>query len=92
MTRDPAFTAVAAVCKSNMEVEGHPVTGLGFAPLRGFIGPTIVKGRAPQAPDEVALGATTLAAVHKHMGDTVRISTRGGAVPYRVVGRVVLKN
>ena len=43
--------------------------------------PEIVAGRAPERPDEVALGAVTLRAAHKHIGDRVTASQQGGTAP-----------
>src|SRR5262249_62396626 len=81
---------VATVCNTSVQVEGHPVAGLGFAHVRGVIDPEIVKGRAPRSSDEVALGSVTLRAIHKHLGDTVRISGGGRSANFTVVGQTVL--
>ena len=67
----------------------RPVGAQGFGQLRGRIEPTIVEGRAPVALDEVALGAETLAAAGRAVGDRVRI-TGSSARTFRVVGQVVL--
>jgi len=85
-----SLEAVAAVCQLDVEVDGRPVTGYGFVPLRGAIDATVVAGRAPANPGEVALGASTLDALNKRIGDDVRVSGGAGTVRYRIVGRVVL--
>ena len=64
--------------------------GWGFTPIRGTIDPTIVRGRAARGPREVALGAATLRAIDKKIGDTVQVRESGRTVEYRVVGQVVL--
>ncbi len=90
LARDASLAAVASICTLSAEVEGRPVGAWGFTDVRGHIGPTIVEGRAPRSNDEVALGARTLAAVHRHIGDRVRIGATRGPLTYRIVGRTVL--
>ena len=62
--------------------------GWGFQPVRGRIDPEIVAGRAPRAPDEVALGSVTLDALGKKIGDAVRVQQWASRrTDYRVVGQ-----
>ncbi len=85
------FTAVAAVCSGGVDVEGRAVTAWGFQQLRGSVQPEIVEGRAPRGIHDVALGADTLAAVHRSVGDTVRITGGNGRTgTFRIVGQAVL--
>jgi hypothetical protein len=90
LVRESALEAVAAICTVGVEINGRPVTAWGFESLRGAIGPTVVAGSAPRATDEIALGASTLDALGKSIGDTVRVVGGGGRYTYRIVGRVVL--
>lgn len=90
LVRAPSVAAVAAVCDLNIEVDGHPVTGYGFAPLRGTSEPAVVAGRAPRDSREIALGTSTLETLGKTIGDRVRVSGEAGVLRYRIVGRVVL--
>ena len=71
-------------------VEGRPTTVLAFGPGKGALGPVVVEGREPTQPDEIALGATTMRALGKRIGDTVAVSGAGEPQPLRVVGRVVV--
>jgi hypothetical protein len=90
VAREPGVTAVGSVCYQPAQVNARPVTAWGFRSLRGTVTPEILGGRAPRAANEVALGSITLRAIHKGIGDTVRI--QGGTKPprdYRVVGRAV---
>jgi ABC-type antimicrobial peptide transport system permease subunit len=89
LTRVAGVGAVGAVCSNDLELGGRPITGWGFTPIRGTIGPEVVTGRAPRAPDEVALGATTLRALGKSLGDTVQARGPNGPVRYTIVGRAV---
>ena len=86
----PGVTAVAGVCYEGIEVDGRPTTGWGFTPVRGSIDPEVVSGRAPRTPHEVALGAATLRAIHKRIGDTVQARGTKHSGTYRIVGQIVL--
>ncbi len=90
LARAPGVTAIAAACIRGVEVSGHPVSAWGFESLRGTIDPEVVAGRAPRGPREVALGSVTLDAVHKRIGDSVRIQAENGSGEFRIVGRIVL--
>ena len=87
---DRAVAAAADTCQSPVEVAGYSVTGIGFTPLKGEVGPTVLAGRAPQAPDEVALATKTLGEIGASIGDRVRIAGPMGSHRYRVVGRIVM--
>jgi predicted lysophospholipase L1 biosynthesis ABC-type transport system permease subunit len=71
-------------------VDGRSVPLLSFAPGKGSLGPAVVEGREPTRPDEVALGATTMRALGKRIGDTVEVSGVGEPQRLRVVGRVIV--
>jgi ABC-type antimicrobial peptide transport system permease subunit len=76
----------------NVTIAGKNVTTIGLAPGRGReTWPTIVEGRAPSAPDEIALGTKTLTAAHRHVGDTVTVTPQGESEgqPMKIVGRAV---
>jgi len=90
LTRLRGISAVTSICTLDIAVDGHPVVGWGFTDLRGHIGPGIVRGRSPTTPSEVALGADTLAAIHKDIGDSVRVRGERGPFHYRVVGQTLL--
>ena len=61
---------------------------LALEPLRGELLPSITAGRPPRGPDEVALGADTLAAFDLDLGETAVLIE--GSPPFRVVGQAVL--
>jgi hypothetical protein len=84
------IAAVAALCSQTVQVDGHPVTGFSYTSLHGTIEPEVVKGRAPRAPLEIALGSVTLDTLGKHVGDSVHASGPDAAHVYRIVGQVVL--
>ena len=85
------IAALAEICTQNVQVDGRLVGGMAFTQLQGqAIEPEVTAGRPPTGPDEVALGAKTLRALGKHLGDDVEIAGRNAAVTYRIVGQVVL--
>jgi putative ABC transport system permease protein len=88
VSRVPGVGAVAIVCYDGVQVGGRPVIGWGYTRVRGNVLPGITAGRAPQSADEIALGALTLDALHKRVGDTVRGGPKEN-VEYRIVGRAV---
>ena len=71
-------------------LDGRPTVGWSFTPIRGSIGPEVVAGRAASGPREVALGAATLHALGKRIGDTVRARGPKGTTSYTIVGQIVL--
>ena len=71
-------------------LNGRSVPTLGIDPLVGSIFPTIVHGRAPRGPREVALGATTMRQLNVGIGDSVVLGSQGQRHTLRVVGQVVL--
>jgi hypothetical protein len=60
--------------------------------LGAVVAPPLLEGRAPAAPDEIAIARKTLAAAGAHLGATVQIGFQGTEVraPFRVVGITVL--
>jgi FtsX-like permease family len=84
------ITDVGAICTASVQVGGHPVSGWGFTQLHGTIDPKIGTGRAPNRPDEVALGEVTMRTIHKRIGDTVRITGGGRTANYTIVGQAIL--
>jgi hypothetical protein len=90
----------AAGNNGELSVDGRNVPAIGIDPLRGggaaYL--TMLAGRAPSGANEIALGAQTLRALHKTIGQTVkvRVSWRGGVAgppttsTMRITGTAVL--
>jgi hypothetical protein len=75
---DRDLDAVAFVHRrAQVRVGDHPTLAMSVKPLDGAISAGIVRGRAPVAPNEVALGADTLTATHQHIGGKVDIVGTG---------------
>jgi FtsX-like permease family len=85
---DPDVSAVALVDSIGLSVQAHseqvPVEAVTLRPYRGVIPPVLLEGRAPVAPDEVALGGEVLDRLGVDVGDTVEADE---SVALRVVGR-----
>jgi ABC-type antimicrobial peptide transport system permease subunit len=78
--------------QSDAAIGGHEFPVIGLAQGKGPIAwPAITEGRAPQGPDEIVLGAKTLARVHAKVGDTVKIAAAadGSTRRMRIVGKTV---
>ena len=97
VSADPAVTQYAAGDYGELTVDGKIVAAIGINPVRGGGYLTLLSGRAPAAPGEIALGAQTLRALHRQLGQTVqvvvdRVSAPGPAAQYtmRIVGVAVL--
>jgi hypothetical protein len=83
--------ADAAVCfQTGTRIDGRPTNAWAFTAIHGSVEPEVVAGRAPSGLDETALGAATLRALHKHIGDRVTVRGRNTSRVYRIVGQIVL--
>jgi len=74
----------------DVTIDGRSIPTVGIDPLEGSLSPTVVSGRSPSGPGEVALGAATMRTLHRHIGDTVTLMTQGRTERLTVVGQVVL--
>ena len=87
----------AAGSYGQLTINGQGVAAIGLDPLRGAGYLTLLAGRAPRSPSEIALGAATMRALNAHLGDSVHVTvhlvTDGSTDTshvMRVVGEVVL--
>ncbi len=71
-------------------LDGHAVQMMTEAP-RSRVGPPILSGHGLRAADEVVVGETTLAALHKRIGDTVTFfNGKSKATTLTIVGTATL--
>ena len=75
---DPAVRAAGTLCYGDVAVGGRPAVGWVFQTDRGDIAPTIVNGRAPRTPREIALGRDLLRGAHRSIGDSVIVRADSG--------------
>ncbi|HXY92041.1 MAG TPA: ABC transporter permease [Acidimicrobiia bacterium] len=68
------------------------IPALGYSSSLRGVAPTIANGRAPATTGEIALGATTMARLHTHVGGTIALAAReeGPNRVVRIVGETVL--
>ena len=94
-----AITALDGYAAGNygqLTIDGKIVPAIGLNQVRGGGYLTLLAGRAPTAPDEIAVGAQTLRAIGARLGQTVTVTVNqdtGGPGParrMRVVGVAVL--
>jgi hypothetical protein len=84
--------AFSGVVTNDVQIAGTPVTTLFVRPDRGWVGPLITDGHAPNGA-EIALGAETMRRLHLHIGDEVPVSVFDGPTArFRVSGRAVLND
>ena len=73
-----------------LSIKGQVVPAVGIDRIRGDAFPTLLEGRPPATPREIALGARTMRELHLRVGDNVAIGLRGSTRRVRVVGEVIL--
>jgi hypothetical protein len=96
MSAVPGVTGYAVGDKGQISVDGKTVAAAGISPQRGTGFLTLLAGQPPTGPAEIVLGAQTLRAVHRKVGQTVRVSVYqitglpGPERTMRVVGVAIL--
>jgi ABC-type lipoprotein release transport system permease subunit len=85
LTANPNVGAFAPVHFHQVRVEGAP-TYTAAIDTAGGVFPTMVEGREPRAPDEIALGTRTMRQLGLRLGQTVELRDRRSAI-MRIVGR-----
>lgn len=84
---DPAVGDVATVhIVASLLVDGQSLQALAFEPSRGAFAITIVHGRPPAGPDEIALGTSSARDLKARIGGTVTVPTTTGPASLKVVG------
>ena len=89
ISKMPGIATLSTACYMNVEIDGRAVAAWKGSAIKGNTPLPLVAGRAPATAREVALGASTLGALHKHIGDIVHGTGPKGAVAYRIVGQIV---
>jgi hypothetical protein len=73
LDRDPYVSGWAGYSYANVQVDGQTVPVL-LSQTKAAVGPTILSGHALENKGQVVVGAATLTALHKRLGDTVMVS------------------
>ena len=94
LERTRGITGITGGIGDDVQINGKTVLALAGDPVRGSLLLTTVTGRAPHSDHEISLGATTMRALHVHVGSAVAVSVPspdGGSrtSSFRVVGTTV---
>jgi hypothetical protein len=94
LERTPGVSGITGGVGDDVKINGQTVLALAGESARGSLLLTTVTGRAPGSDHEIALGATTMRALHTTIGSTVSVSAPspdGGTrtTTFRVVGTMV---
>jgi len=90
LRRDPRVRAASAGTVTQIDAGRARIDVLALERVKGVALPTIVDGRAPARPDEIALGARSMRTLGTRLGGTVRARIGTRTVRLYVVGRSVL--
>lgn len=96
---NPNVEAATGYTAGSFVVAQRAVPGLAMTAVKGEQTPTILRGRSPQARDEIVLGEDTLESIDAQLGDVVGVQMRtasftadgpvqtaGKVLPLRIVG------
>jgi hypothetical protein len=83
----PHVEAVSGMTIGQVKTGGVAIPAIGITPLRGEVAPRMDAGRLPNAIHEIALGARTMRAIHKHVGDVISASVGPTRTKLTIVGR-----
>jgi len=89
LAAEPAITRWAGGNYGPVTVNGMTVAAIGLDPARGRGFLTILAGRAPSAPGEIALGTQTLRTLGRRLGQTLLVAANGTSRITRIVGVAV---
>ena len=82
LDQDRYVAAASGYALDALRIDGQTIPILGGLP-HSAISPPILSGHGFDAVDQIVLGPSTMAALHKHVGDTVEASY-GNAAPTRL--------
>ncbi|MCU1426406.1 MAG: hypothetical protein JWL83_406 [Actinomycetia bacterium] len=74
---------------TGLTIDGQQVDVVGIDAVRGGVYPVILEGRPPTTPDEIMLASHTIAALHRTIGDRVRVAVGTHQASLRIVGRMM---
>ena len=87
---DPDVAHWAPAYFESVDLNGQSVPALAMSP-GAAVRPSMLSGHAPEEASQIVLGPSTLASLHKHLGDTVVAEADGHTkVHLRIVGTATL--
>ena len=78
LAADPYVAGWAGMYFSTLLIDGVNVPVMGGSP-GATVGPALLSGHGFARANQVVLGSATLAQLHKHLGDTVQVGSKGSA-------------
>ena len=78
LNRDTSVRAWSSAYVANLTIDRQSVPVLGETP-KAAVQPPVLSGHGLEGPDQIVLGAVTLAQLHKQVGDTVTVGTPGAS-------------
>ena len=89
---DPDVASAGITSTGNVTVDGRDMQGMSLAAHKGDLAFTLLRGRLPSSPAEVALGTQTLQDLGVRIGESVDARSSDGAtsISLQVVGTAVL--
>jgi hypothetical protein len=82
---DPAVASWTGIYFDSLIFDGQAVPVIGGTP-HASVAPALLSGHEVNAPNEVVLGPETLSDLHKHLGQTVRVTGGSRTTTLRIVG------
>ncbi|HUY21983.1 MAG TPA: ABC transporter permease [Acidimicrobiales bacterium] len=90
LDHDPDVAAWSGYYFGTLRIDSQTVPVLGGTP-GATVEPPVLSGHGLQAREQVVLGASTLAALHKHVGDTIEVAFAAAApTRLRIVGTATM--
>lgn len=86
---DRSIAAWSSVYFNGMEIDGHSVPVIAMQP-NSDPAPPVLSGHGLDSSGQIVLGANTLAALHKKVGDLVHVRSGGIGQDLRIVGTATL--
>ena len=86
---DPYIQSWSAAYSGDLQIDGQIIPVLGERAGTAVQPPTL-SGRGLDRPDQVVLGAITLAQLHKHLGQMITVGTGTHARNLRIVGTATM--
>jgi len=90
LARQPGLAGYAIGNYGQVTAGGQILPAIGVDPVRGRGFVTVLAGHPPAGPQQIALGAQTLRALHAHVGQRIRVLVNGRQQDMRIVGTAVL--
>ncbi len=89
LRQDKDVSGWSGVYFDSLLFDGQPVPVIGATP-GATVAPPLLIGHGVEQPDQVVLGRATLLALHKRVGDTVRVAGGGRGETLAIVGEASL--